>query len=62
MTQSTPEKTLREEFNKYGTVTCSVCKQRKRKNWNIYSANTFCSIECSTKWIEKTLSLTPPLE
>lgn len=48
------QKTL-DEFRKYGAVTCSVCKKRNRKNWNIYSANTHCSPECSTAWIHKTL-------
>lgn len=49
------DKKLLDEFRKYGAVTCSVCHQRKRKDWNIYSANTFCSQECSSKWIHKTI-------
>ena len=55
----TYDKKLLEEHRKYGAVTCSVCKQRKRKKWNIYSANTFCSNECSSKWIYKTLESIP---
>ena len=54
------KKTL-EEFRKYGAVTCPVCKKRNRKDWNIYSANTFCSMECGSKWINKTLAeVVPP--
>jgi len=49
------DKKLLDEVRKYGAVTCSVCKQRKRKDWNIYSTNTFCSPECSWKWIHKTI-------
>ena len=50
------DKKLLEEKRKYGAVTCSFCKQRNRKDWNIYSVNTFCSTECSMGWINKTLN------
>lgn len=52
----TYDRKLLEEKRKYGAVTCSVCKKRNRKNWNIYSVNTFCSTECSMRWISKTLN------
>ncbi len=45
-------KKLLEEYKKYGAVTCSICHKRKRKNWNIYSANTFCSEECKQRAID----------
>jgi hypothetical protein len=47
------DKKLLEEHRKYGAVTCSVCHKRKRKDWNIYSTNTFCSDECMWKAIHK---------
>ncbi len=50
------DKKLLEEFRKYGAVTCPICKKRKRKDWNIYSANALCSHECSLKMIDKLLS------
>ncbi len=52
------DKKLLEELRKYGAVTCSICKKRNRKNWNIYSTNTFCSQECIKKGIDKLLSNT----
>jgi len=51
----TYDKKLLEEYRKYGAVTCSVCKKRERKDWNIYSANTFCSDKCAKKWIKETI-------
>lgn len=51
------DRKLLDEFRKYGAVTCSVCKKRTRKNWNIYSANTFCSEECIKKGIDKLLTI-----
>jgi endogenous inhibitor of DNA gyrase (YacG/DUF329 family) len=48
------DKKLLEEFRKYNAVTCTICKKRNRKNWNIYSANTFCSQECISKGIDLT--------
>lgn len=51
------QKTL-EEFRKYGAVTCDICKIRNRKNWNIYSANTYCSDKCATIAIGKLLDKT----
>ena len=42
---------LYEENKKYGAVTCSVCRQRKCTDWDIYRTNTFCSQECARKWI-----------
>lgn len=47
---------LLEEYRKYGAVTCSICRKRNRKNWNIYSTNTFCSQECISRGIDKLLS------
>ena len=46
-------KKLLEEFRKYGAVSCPICKQRIKKDWNIFSANAFCSLKCSQKWIKK---------
>ena len=46
------QKTLKE-FHKYGVVTCTICHQRNRKDWNICSANTLCSEECKQKMIIK---------
>jgi len=46
------DKKLLEEKRKYGAVTCSVCKKRNRKDWNIYSANTLCSQKCRQKTID----------
>lgn len=51
------DKKLLDEFRKYGAVTCSICKKRNRKNWNIYSTNTFCSQECISKGIKKLLTV-----
>lgn len=50
---------LLEEHRKYGAVTCKICKKRKRYDWNIYSANTFCSHECSMKAVAMLLSDMP---
>ncbi len=47
------DKKLLDEYQKYGAVTCKVCHQRNRKNWNIYSANTLCSEICKQKMIDK---------
>ena len=47
---------LLKELEKYGVVTCSECKHRKRKDWNIYSANTLCSEECKWNAIHKLIA------
>lgn len=47
---------LEDERKQYGAVTCSVCKKRTCKDWNIYSVNTICSQECRLTRIEELLS------
>jgi len=49
------DKKLVAEMRQYGAVTCSICKKRNRKDWNIYSTNTFCSPECVSKGINNLL-------
>ena len=49
------DKELLEQKRKYGLVKCPICKKMGRPDWNIYSANSFCSAECGSKWIHKTL-------
>jgi len=46
---------LVDEHKKYGAVTCSVCKKRTRKAWNIYSVNTICSPQCHSIAINRLL-------
>jgi endogenous inhibitor of DNA gyrase (YacG/DUF329 family) len=47
------DKKLLEQKRKYGLVKCPICGKFGRPDWNIYSANAFCSIECGSKWINK---------
>lgn len=50
-------KKLLEEFRKYGAVSCPICKQRIKKDWNIFSANALCGKkECTKKLIENLLN------
>lgn len=48
-------KKLLEQKRKYGLVKCPICKKLGRPDWNIYSANSLCSQECSQKMIDKLL-------
>ena len=54
------DKKLLEQKRKYGLVKCPICKKMGRPDWNIYSANSFCSQECGSKWIYKTLENIKP--